>query len=58
LVEALLILIKNREQTLSMGSNSRKFVLENHTIEKYTEYFEDMINSVHKKKKSIKKQDG
>jgi glycosyltransferase involved in cell wall biosynthesis len=58
LVDALLKLIRNREQTMNMALNARKFVLENHTIEKYTEYFEDMIIAVHQKSKSIGKQDG
>ncbi len=49
LVDALLKLIGDKEQTLIKGTSARKFVLKNHTIERYIEYFTDILISVHGK---------
>jgi len=43
LVRALEKLISSPELTQRLGSNARKFVLENHTIEKYSEYFLNLL---------------
>jgi glycosyltransferase involved in cell wall biosynthesis len=44
LVNALEFLINQKETTLKMGQNARSFVLQNHTIEKFSEYYLGIIN--------------
>lgn len=56
LVHALLRLIENKEKTNSMGAIARQFVLENHTIDKYSDYYTDMLMMVHDKNLSKAKE--
>jgi glycosyltransferase involved in cell wall biosynthesis len=50
LAEALKVLITNREKTKQLGLAAQKYVKENHTIEKFTDYYVDLILRVHKSK--------
>ncbi len=46
LVAAIESLILNKQLALRLGMNGREFVLREHTIEKYTEYFLDLLKEV------------
>jgi glycosyltransferase involved in cell wall biosynthesis len=50
LVKALRELIANREKTKQLGIAAQKYVIENHNIEKFTDYYLDLIIKVHKSK--------
>jgi glycosyltransferase involved in cell wall biosynthesis len=49
LVSAMKTLITRREKISSMGSYARKFAMENHTIEKYADYYLGLIEKLHAK---------
>ena len=49
LVRAIEHLINNRELAYKLGNNARNFVINNHTIDKYTGYFLELIQSAYKK---------
>lgn len=49
IVNAIDALLSNIKKAHELGINARKFVLENHTIEKYADYFLNLIDSSYKK---------
>lgn len=49
LINALYKLINDRELTRSMGISGRDFVIKNHTVEKYCDYFVNIINKTYEK---------
>lgn len=52
LVNALELLINNKEHALRLGKNAREFVLKNHTIEKCAEYYLDLFKQTGEKVES------
>ncbi len=42
-------LINNKELASKLGANGRDYAMKNHTIEKYTKYFTELINKAYKK---------
>ena len=49
LVKAMEYLINNKELTNKLGNNARNFAIKNHTIDKYTNYFLQLVESAYKK---------
>jgi glycosyltransferase involved in cell wall biosynthesis len=52
LVNALELLIKDKELAIKLGKNAREFVLKNHTIEKCSEYYLDLFEQTSEKMES------
>jgi glycosyltransferase involved in cell wall biosynthesis len=52
LVNALELLINNKEHALVLGKTAREFVLKNHTIEKCAEYYLDLFEQTRVKLES------
>jgi glycosyltransferase involved in cell wall biosynthesis len=49
LINALYKLINDREMTRSLGISGRGFVIKNHTVDKYCDYFVNIINKTYEK---------
>jgi glycosyltransferase involved in cell wall biosynthesis len=49
LVDALELLIADKEHALNLGRNAREFVLKNHTIQKCADYYLDLFEQTGRK---------
>lgn len=49
LVKAVDSLIRDKEKTRKLGISAREYALSNHTIEKYSEYFLEIVNKAYSK---------
>jgi len=49
LVNALELLINNKELARNMGNFARRFIIGTHTIERYSQYFIELLDKTYKK---------